>query len=116
MDLINDILDLSKIEAGAIALLPAPIDAQPFLTKIAENFANQSMTKGLTFSVEITGKIPSKICSDELRLTQVLTNLIGNAIKFTDHGYVRINVSYVHREASNGILVFNVSGAAAARS
>ena len=109
MELINDILDLSKVEAGAVALLPTPIEVQPFLAKIAENFANQSIKKGLTFSVELTGRIPSKICSDELRLTQVLTNLVGNAIKFTDRGYVRVNVSYAHREASNGILVFNVS-------
>ncbi len=109
MELINDILDLSKIEAGAVALLPSPIDVQPFLAKIADSFANQASKKALTFSVELTGQIPSKIRSDELRLTQVLTNLIGNAIKFTDHGYVRVNVSYAHRETSNGILVFNVS-------
>lgn len=109
MELINDILDLSKIEAGAVALVPTTIDVQAFLAKISDNFANQSIKKGLIFSVELTGKIPSKICSDELRLTQVLTNLIGNAIKFTDQGYVRVQVSYAYREGSNGIMIFTVS-------
>jgi CheY-like chemotaxis protein len=91
--LINDILDLSKIEAGKIEIEPKPFSLSSFLTIIKENMQGLAEQKGLSLSLNIPDGI-NQIETDELRLHQVLTNIVGNAVKFTDKGTVAIVVRH----------------------
>ena len=90
LDLINDILDLSKVEAGQMEM--ELLDCQPHLIvrEVVEVLSARAAEKGLLVSVEASSAIPRTIRSDPARLRQVLTNLLGNAIKFTERGSVRV--------------------------
>lgn len=90
--LLNDILDMSKIEAGKILLSPDTINIKLLIMNIRELFMLKATEKGIDMDVEIDPKMPAEIVIDEVRLRQILVNLIGNAIKFTEHGYVSIHV------------------------
>lgn len=103
LTLINDILDLSKIEAGKITFNYHFIDAFSFFTEIAGIFSFKANEKGLEFIIDISPSVPVTIYIDDLRLRQILINLIGNAIKFTEKGFVKllINVSELSKEKRN---------------
>lgn len=88
LTLVNDILDLSKIEAGRTEFLPFAFSPSALLGDIREFFQPLASEKGLTISAEWDPGLPSEIVSDELRLRQILVNLVGNAIKFTARGGV----------------------------
>jgi len=90
--MINDILDLSKIEANRIELVPAEISLTQFLQTIAELMKLRAAQKGLTFIYEPSSNLPESFLADETRLRQVLLNLLGNAIKFTAQGSVTLSV------------------------
>ncbi|MDM8540354.1 response regulator [Desulfococcaceae bacterium HSG9] len=95
MTLLNDILDLSKIEAGKM-----DIDAEPFslvtaLQEISRIFNNKITEKGLIWDVKIASDFPHSIVLDEMRIRQVLFNLIGNAVKFTDSGTISLSAHAV---------------------
>ena len=90
--MINDILDLSKIEAGKMALEPGEIYLPRFLKMIVEMIAVRAKQKGLTFIYEPSPELPVGIYADEKRLRQVLLNLLGNAVKFTEQGMVTFRV------------------------
>ena len=91
--LINDILDLSKIEAGKMEIIPEVFSLKMSLQVVSENMQSLSDEKGLSLNLTVPEDIP-KIQSDESRLHQVLTNIIGNAIKFTEKGGVNISAQY----------------------
>ncbi|MBN1890266.1 MAG: response regulator [Thermoflexales bacterium] len=93
LTLIGDILDLSKIEAGKLELNPADIHLPTFLDTIAGIACGWAAAKKLSFSFETPGAVPTWVKADELRLRQVLLNLLGNACKFTDAGRVTLRVS-----------------------
>jgi len=92
--LINDILDLSKIEAQRIELHPTNFDLQQFLASIIELFQVRAQQKGIHFIYHQISEMPVCIHTDEIRLRQILMNLLSNAIKFTPTGEVRLNVYY----------------------
>jgi PAS domain S-box-containing protein len=92
LSLINDILDLSKIEAGKIELQHEPVNLRVLITEIQQIFADKATKKNLIVSVEITENVPEIIVIDEVRLRQILFNVVGNALKFTDQGYIKIIV------------------------
>ncbi|MEA5534113.1 PAS domain S-box protein [Crocosphaera sp. XPORK-15E] len=92
LTLINDILDLSKIEAGKIDLNFEPVNLRQLLSDIKQVFRYKVAEKGLEFFVEIDAQLPEQIIVDEVRLRQILLNLVGNALKFTKQGYVKIKV------------------------
>ncbi|MCV6639186.1 ATP-binding protein [Candidatus Albibeggiatoa sp. nov. NOAA] len=94
LTLINDILDLAKIEAGKIELYPTDFDLAYFLQNLTEVFMMRALQKGIAFNYEQLSHLPAGIHADEKRLRQVLMNLIGNAIKFTDHGGVTLTAAY----------------------
>ncbi|MBF0220089.1 MAG: PAS domain S-box protein [Gammaproteobacteria bacterium] len=94
LEIINDILDLSKLEAGRLDLLMAPFDLRDLLEKIAEIHGAQARLKGLQFSCHIDPQLQSGVVGDAQRLRQVLINLVNNSIKFTDSGEVRITLEY----------------------
>jgi len=90
--LINDILDLSKIEANKLKLQKNPTDLYELCNEVGSVFAMSMRNKGLELYVSIDEKIPRSILIDGVRLRQVLFNLIGNAVKFTDKGYIKLKV------------------------
>ena len=101
LTLINDILEFSKIEAGKLTLRPAEMDFQLFLNSITGVMKPSARQKNLRFITEADPDLPQAIIADEKRLRQVLLNLIGNAIKFTDAGHVLFRVSANVREGSD---------------
>ncbi len=92
LTLINDILDLSKIEARKLELYPTEFHLGSFLTGIAEICQIRAQQKGLDFQLVVAENLPVSIMVDEKRLRQVLINILGNAIKFTDQGCVTFRV------------------------
>jgi len=93
LELINDILDLSKIEADKMTVDKVPVDLVALVEEVCDIMRPKADEKGITFDVEFHGDIPQRISTDDMRLRQILTNLAGNAIKFTDSGGVRIDIS-----------------------
>ncbi len=93
LQLINDILDLSKVEAGKLKLEYHAVNPQQIFDEIAQIFFQKVFAKGLSFELDITPDLPPLLYLDEARLRQILLNLIGNAVKFTGHGFVRLLVT-----------------------
>ena len=91
--IINNILDFSKLEAGKFQLDEKPFSFYDFMSKMEKMFNMLTMRKGLRFTLNVAQEIPDKVIGDELRLTQILNNLVSNAVKFTEQGYVGIEVS-----------------------
>jgi PAS domain S-box-containing protein len=92
LTLINDILDLSKIEAGRLEIQPEPTDLSLIINELKQLFSLKITEKGLDFIVEVDRTLPTTLVLDETRLRQVLLNLIGNAVKFTEQGYIKLSV------------------------
>jgi signal transduction histidine kinase/CheY-like chemotaxis protein len=92
LTLINGILDLSKIEAGKMELQYEPVNPYTIFDEIKNIFALQASEKKIGFTVSLDQDIPPYLMLDEVRLKQILFNLVGNAVKFTEKGYVRVNV------------------------
>lgn len=93
LDLINDILDLSKIESGKLDIIYEPLDPKDVIEEIRQIFQIKSDAKRLEFNVEISPDIPNSLLMDETRLRQVLFNLVGNAIKFTENGSISVKLT-----------------------
>ncbi|HWA61675.1 MAG TPA: ATP-binding protein [Caulobacteraceae bacterium] len=91
---VNDILDFSKLEAGRLTLDPQPFDLRRFLEDTVAAFEVQARTKGLALELAVSDAAPAGVVADAARLRQVLVNLIGNALKFTAAGGVRIEASW----------------------
>jgi CheY-like chemotaxis protein len=98
LGIINDILDFSKIEAGKLELNPVDYDFKAFLDNIKSMFSYVAQKKKLEFMLETEGDIPGYLYGDDLRLRQTLTNIISNAIKFTETGYVCLKI-YVQNDS-----------------
>jgi signal transduction histidine kinase/CheY-like chemotaxis protein len=92
LTLINDILDLARVEAGKMELHPAAVRLDTFLQVLANIMRVKAEEKGLAFSCELAPGLPPAVTVDETRLRQVLLNLLGNAVKFTDAGTVSLRV------------------------
>ncbi len=110
--LINDILDLSKIEAGLLEVQYDPVNPQLIFTELQQLFSLKIEEQNLEFIMEIDEDLPPVLVLDETHLRQVLLNLIGNAIKFTDNGYVKLCAikNYINQEQIDLILVVEDSG------
>jgi PAS domain S-box-containing protein len=107
--LINEVLDLSRIEAGAL-----PIDAKPFLVgglleDTVKALAVRAFEKGLELACYVAPEVPDRLIGDPSRLRQILTNLLGNAIKFTAHGEVVVRTEVISEDAAEVRLRFSVS-------
>ena len=90
--IINDILDFSKIEAGHLELVREPFSLRETVASAASTIAPETMRKGLDLRWDIDSSVPDSLLGDSARLRQVLLNLLGNAAKFTDKGFVRLEV------------------------
>ncbi|MEG3638032.1 PAS domain-containing protein [Magnetococcus sp. PR-3] len=98
LDLINDILDISKIEAGQLELEHTPFDPALLMTETVAIFQAQTAQKGLTLTSQIVEPLPQALIGDRARLRQVLVNLLGNAIKFTERGGIEVQMGYEHHQ------------------
>ena len=107
--IINDILDFSKIEAGYLALDAVPFDLRQSLEQTAELFAEQAHRAGIELSLDLAPDLPGYLKGDPIRLRQVVTNLLGNALKFTREGEVTLRVQPGGEDAGEGSLRFEVS-------
>ncbi len=92
LTIINDILDFSKLEAGKLALENIPFEFQEVLEEVVNLQATSAHEKGLEITLKIDPKIPRGVVGDPLRIQQVLTNLVGNSIKFTERGNIDVSV------------------------
>jgi len=98
LNLLNDLLDLSKIEAGQLELERRPFSIKALLDQLESMFSLQVAERGLKFSTFLAPDVPEVLIGDHLRLRQILTNLVSNAIKFTDKGFVAVYVELESRE------------------
>ncbi|MBC7448553.1 MAG: PAS domain S-box protein, partial [Hymenobacteraceae bacterium] len=96
--ILNDILDLSKMQAGKLAVSLAPVDLLDVLAKVQALFANRATQKLLSFTSDVAPDVPRFVETDEIRLLQILSNLTSNAIKFTAQGGIRLNLRLVAAE------------------
>lgn len=106
--LVDDILDFSKIEAGKLTLEHREVNLRGLVWSVASILHTQARGKGLDLTVHVDPKTPAKVYADELRLRQVLLNLAGNAVKFTERGHVRITVTQGEDLGSRVRLAFAV--------
>ncbi|MGA1844317.1 MAG: ATP-binding protein [bacterium] len=91
LTLINDILDLSKIESGKMELQLEPVNPYSIFSEIKHIFSPNIFDKGINFFLEVDPTLPANLLLDEVRLRQILFNLVGNAVKFTDKGYIKLS-------------------------
>ncbi len=99
LDIINDVLDFSKIEAGRLELAPVDFPLRAALREVIESFSERASRKGLSLECPVGEDIPDALHGDAVRLRQVLNNLIGNAIKFTEAGRISVAVERAQGDA-----------------
>ena len=93
--LIDDILDLSKIEAGKMNLVYQPMNPRTLFNEIEDIFRIRTREKGIAFIIRVDPEIPNSLLLDETRLRQILFNVVGNAVKFTHEGYVKLSIQKI---------------------
>ncbi|CAH2030969.1 ATP-binding protein [Trichlorobacter ammonificans] len=108
ISLINDVLDISKIEAGKIELEHTPFRLRGCISDVIGPQEARIRAKGLTLSVDVGHALPDQLIGDQLRLKQILFNLVGNAIKFTESGTIRLQVASCAHEYAAVRLRFSV--------
>ena len=108
LQLINDILDLSKIEAGKLELENTFCYPANVLAEVASLMRVRAEEKGLLLKIQYDGPVPERIQSDPLRLRQILINLVGNALKFTEIGNIDVIVRMLHQTEQAPRLCFDV--------
>jgi PAS domain S-box-containing protein len=109
LEIINDILDYSKIEANKLELERRAFELDSVVSQLRTIFTQSAVEKGITLYFHLKKEVPPLIIGDELRLTQVLTNLLGNALKFTPEGSVSLRVELLEAQQSGAVLRFSVS-------
>ena len=109
LNLINDILDLSKVEASQLELERTRFSLNDLLEKVTEMVASRAQQKGLALVCEIAPNVPTDLVGDPTRLRQVLLNLLGNAIKFTNAGEVALRVTPDAGSSVPGAMQFTIS-------
>ncbi|MFW5757659.1 MAG: ATP-binding protein [Bacteroidota bacterium] len=108
LNIINDVLDLSKIEAGKMELKPTKFNLRKFIDQVTEFFQHKIDAKGLSFKTSISSHIPKHIIADQNRLKQLLNNLLSNAIKFTDQGGITVHFLLKEKNDKKMILACKV--------
>lgn len=109
LSIIDDILDISKIEAGKIRIENIPFDLSEMIGSFAESIAYRAQEKNIELILDMTGVYHQKVIGDVHRIRQVLNNLVGNAIKFTESGEIKITVSLDEKESDSWFLSCDVS-------
>ncbi len=107
--IVNDLLDFSRIEAGGIRLESVPFDLVAMVEDVVTNYSSAATAKNIEVLTEVDGQVPAELCGDPLRLRQVLSNLVSNAVKFTPQGEVIVGLRTLSRGASNAEIELRVS-------
>ncbi|MCR5399654.1 MAG: DegV family EDD domain-containing protein [Lachnospiraceae bacterium] len=107
--LINDILDVSKIEAGKMDIVPVNYDVSSLLSEIVNMIWLKAEEKGLKFNVDIDPNVPESMFGDEVRIKQILINLLNNAVKYTQEGSVSLHMECEYPETDNVLLKITVT-------
>ena len=107
--LIDDILDLSKVEAGCLTVEKVSVSIGELLSDIASLFSEKTRMKGIVLSIESEPDVPDRIFSDPSRLRQILINIVGNAVKFTQFGSIKISVTVGHDHVDAPQICFKVA-------
>lgn len=102
--LVNDILDLSKIEAGMMSLEETRFSLHSLMSSVGAMFGEKVREKGLQFSIHIDKEVPDILSGDAVRLTQILVNLISNAVKFTEQGEIKVKIRAVEQSETRARL------------
>lgn len=108
LNLINDILDISKMEAGRLVIKKEPVSIKIMAEEMINMFALKTREKGLNLKKSIDDLIPDYLELDELRMRQVLINLLNNAIKFTDSGFIELEINVLNRSKDLINLIINI--------
>jgi PAS domain S-box-containing protein len=106
--IINDILDFAKIESGKFEISAVPFELRETISEMAEMFSERCSKKGLEFIYFVDEDVPTMLLGDPARLRQVLVNLVGNSVKFTEHGEILVEVSLGQKDADAVIVNFAV--------
>jgi two-component system, sensor histidine kinase RpfC len=108
MNILNDILDISKIEAECLVLEKEPFDLHTVVSFVTTSYKSMAENKGIKIHSHLSPDIPTRLNGDHVRLTQILMNLVSNAIKFTDEGYLEIRINLLENQGSSARLRFEV--------
>ncbi len=108
LTIINDILDFSKIEAGKMTVEKIPVSLNVIVDDVVAMMKERASAKGITLTAKLPATVPTSVMSDPARLRQILINLVGNAIKFTETGGVHIDISFEPTSSSHGQLAIAV--------
>ncbi len=108
LGIVNDILDFSKIEAGKMDIIPVEYSLGSLLNDLVNMIRQRAEKKGLAFIVEASPELPSVLFGDEIRIKQVITNILTNAVKYTEEGSVTLRVSHEPKEDGSILLCVSV--------
>lgn len=106
--IVNDILDQAKIESGKFSFVERPFELDVQLEQLRNLFLHKALENQIEYSIHTAPGVPNRLLGDPLRLQQVLTNLVGNAIKFTRNGLVRLDVALAERTDTHARIQFDV--------
>lgn len=109
LGLINDILDFSRIEAGMVSIEPAPFDPQELCREVAEVLGFSARMKGVALETRFDPRITGRYIGDAARIRQILINLTGNAVKFTEQGTITVALTLLDQDDSGGAIRFTVT-------
>jgi two-component system, sensor histidine kinase and response regulator len=109
LEVINNILDFAKIEAGKLELSSVSFDPREAIAELTDFFGERCLKKGLEFVHFIDEAVPTHLIGDPVRLRQILVNLVGNAVKFTEHGEILVEVSLAQAKSDGVVLGFAVA-------
>jgi PAS domain S-box-containing protein len=109
LSLLNDILDMSKIEAGKMEMKVQPVNFSHIVKEVGMLFSEKVDRKGLEMTIDIRNNFPQLIWVDEIRIRQVILNLMGNAVKFTNQGKIGLSCKFAKESNGTGTLEFSVS-------
>ncbi|ACF12491.1 multi-sensor hybrid histidine kinase [Chloroherpeton thalassium ATCC 35110] len=107
--IINDILDFSKIESGKITFESIPFSLHSLLKKTISTFSLKASEKDLSLSLSLDASCPDSVMGDSVRLNQILVNLVGNALKFTEKGKIVVKVQLDRRTPTHSVVLFSIS-------
>lgn len=108
LQLINNILDFSKLDADKVELESIPVTLEDLSQSVHSTLAEVAKKKGIVLNIEIDDRLPSNLVMDKLRISQVLFNLIGNSIKFTENGSVDLNIKLEKSEGEHHHVLFSI--------
>ena len=108
LGILNDILDLSKLDAGKLILENSPFNLVILFRNLHNFFFDAAKSKNLEFSISVEHGFPNELIGDSLRIQQILSNLLGNAIKFTQHGKIELCIKQIENRADETVLRFSV--------